>query len=56
MALTPAQLTTLRNDILADPALAAQPLNTDGAIAIAQAYTSPDSGALRRKTLVAYRT
>ena len=25
MALTPAQRTTLRNDILADPALAAQP-------------------------------
>ena len=38
MALTPAQLTTLRNDILADPVLAAQPLNSDGADAIAQAY------------------
>ena len=33
MALTPAQLTTLRNDILADPALAEQPMNSDGAFA-----------------------
>ena len=45
MALTLAQLATLRDDILADPALAAQPLNTDGAIAIAQAYNSPASPA-----------
>ena len=33
MALTPAQLTILRNDILADPALAEQPMNSDGAFA-----------------------
>ena len=40
MALTPAQLTILRNDILADPALAEQPMNTDGAITIADAYNA----------------
>lgn len=33
MALTPSQLTILRNDILADPALAEQPMNSDGAFA-----------------------
>ena len=33
MALTLAQLTILRNDILADPALAEQPMNSDGAFA-----------------------
>lgn len=37
MALTTAQKTTLKNDILADPALAAQPNNSDGAFAIAAA-------------------
>ena len=36
--LTPAQLTTLKADILADPILAAQPNTSDGAFAIAQAY------------------
>lgn len=38
MALTTAQLTTLKADILADPALAAQPNTPDGAAAIADAY------------------
>lgn len=45
MALTPQQLTTLKADILADPALAGQPNNSDGAFAIAAAYSllaSPD--------------
>lgn len=36
--LTPAQLTTLKADILADPVLAAYPVNSDGAFAIAEAY------------------
>lgn len=36
--LTPEQNATLKADILADPVLAAQPLNSDGAFAIAQAY------------------
>lgn len=38
MALTPAQLATLKANILADPALAAQPMTADGAFAIAAAY------------------
>lgn len=45
MTLTSAQLTTLAADIAADGALAAQPLNSDGAFAIAAAYNataSPD--------------
>lgn len=43
--LTPAQLATLKAAILADPALAAQPNNADGNLAIAQALAadaSPD--------------
>lgn len=36
--MTPAQLTTLKADILADPILAAQPMNDDGHFAIAAAY------------------
>lgn len=36
--LTNAQLTTLKADILADPALAALPMTPDGAFAIAEAY------------------
>lgn len=36
--LTTAQLQTLKANIEADPALAAQPLNSDGAFAIAAAY------------------
>ena len=51
MALTPAQLTILRNDILADPALAEQPMNSDGADAIAQAYKLPAT-----PTFVVWRT
>ena len=35
------QLTTLKADILADPILAAQPNNSDGAFAIAAAYNLP---------------
>ena len=45
MALTSAQLTTLKNDILADPVLNAFPNNSDGAFAIAAIYNqdaSPD--------------
>ena len=38
MQLSNAQLLILRDDILADPALAAQPMNSDGAFAIASAY------------------
>jgi hypothetical protein len=38
MALTAQQLQTLKADILADPALNAQPNNSDGAFAIAAAY------------------
>lgn len=40
MPLTTAQLTTLKADILADPALAAQPNNSDGAFAIAAVYNT----------------
>lgn len=36
--MTPADLTKLKNDILADPALAALPNNDDGNFAIAAAY------------------
>lgn len=36
--LSAAQLTILKNDILNDPILAAYPMNSDGAFAIAQAY------------------
>ncbi len=39
--LSVAQLTTLKADILADPILAAQPNNSDGAFAIAAAYNLP---------------
>ena len=45
MSLTSTQLTTLKNDINADPVLAAYPNNSDGNFAISQAYTltaSPD--------------
>jgi hypothetical protein len=38
MALTSQQSAALKADILADPLLAAQPMNSDGAFAIAQAY------------------
>lgn len=38
--LTSAQLATLKADILADPVLAAYPMNSDGAYAIAQAYNA----------------
>ena len=38
MALTLSQLQVLKADILADPVLAAQPNNSDGAFAIAAAY------------------
>ena len=36
--MTPAQLTTLKNDIIADPTLNAKPNNSDGALDIANAY------------------
>ena len=39
MALTQAQLVTLKADILADPILNAHPMNPDGAFAIALAYS-----------------
>lgn len=38
MELTDAQVVTLKADILADPVLAAEPMNSDGAFAIAAAY------------------
>lgn len=38
MALSPAQLLILKNNILADPALNSQPMTSDGAFAIASAY------------------
>ena len=38
MALTTAQLAALKADILLDPVLSAQPMNSDGAFAIAAAY------------------
>lgn len=38
--LTPSQLTTLRNDINADPVLSSYPNNDDGAFAIAAAYNT----------------
>lgn len=38
MTLTPSQLVTLKNNILADPVLAAQPMNGDGHFAIKTAY------------------
>jgi hypothetical protein len=38
MALTAAQLATLKADILADPILSAQPMNSDGAFEIARLY------------------
>lgn len=43
--MTPAQLATLKADILADPVLAAQPMNSDGAFSIAEAYNLPASPA-----------
>ena len=39
--MTPEQLATLKADILADPVLAAYPMNSDGAFAIATAYNLP---------------
>lgn len=45
--LTPAQLTTLKADINADPVLAAHPNNSDGAFAIAVAYNLPASPVFR---------
>lgn len=44
-ALTPAQLQALRVAINADPALSAQPTNSDGAYAIAEALDRPASPA-----------
>lgn len=41
--MTPAQLATLKAEILADPALASQPMNSDGAYAIAEALNQPAS-------------
>lgn len=41
MALTGAQLQTLKTDILADPALAAKPMTSGGALEIAAAYNVP---------------
>jgi hypothetical protein len=41
MTLTLTQLQAIKADILADPALAAQPMNSDGAFAIAAAYNLP---------------
>lgn len=53
MALTTAQLATLKADILADPVLAAKPLNSDGAFDIAKAYNLAASPAFTVwKTLV----
>ena len=43
--MTPAQLATLKADILADPVLAAKPTNSDGAFYIAAAYNLPASPA-----------
>lgn len=43
MALTAAQLTTLKNDIAADPAFASVPHNSDGAFLVAAAYNLPAS-------------
>lgn len=45
--MTPAQLATLKADILNDPALAAQPMTSDGAFAIADAYNAPASPAFQ---------
>ena len=45
MALTSAQLQTLKTAILADPELAAKPLNSDGAFDIAVALSAPASPA-----------
>ena len=41
MALTTQQLTALKADILADPTLSAYPMDSDGAFAIAAAYSQP---------------
>ena len=38
MTLSPAQMSTLKTDILADPALTSQPMTSDGAFAIAAVY------------------
>lgn len=43
--MTPSQLQTLKTAILADPALAAQPMTSNGALAIAQALNTPSSPA-----------
>ena len=40
MSLTPSQLTTLKNDILADATFNSQPHNSDGAYAIAAVYNA----------------
>lgn len=40
MALTPAQLATLKAAIIADPTLNSQPMTADGAFAIAQAFNA----------------
>lgn len=56
MPLTAAQLTTLKNDINADPTLSAYPNNVDGNIAIAQAYNllaAPDFFVYRTNAPVA---
>jgi hypothetical protein len=45
LPLTAAQLSSLKNDILADGALSAQPNNPDGNAAIANAYNLPASPA-----------
>lgn len=45
--MTSAQLTTLKADILADPVLAAKPMNDDGHFAIAAAYNLTASPAWR---------
>lgn len=45
MALSTQQLAALAADILADPVLAAEPMNSDGAFAIAAAYNAEASPA-----------
>jgi hypothetical protein len=45
MELTPAQIATIKDDILADPTMSAQPQNSDGSFEIARLYNllaSPD--------------
>lgn len=45
MALTPAQLTTIKADILADPVLSTIPAGIDGSFAIADIYNGPPATA-----------